>query len=135
MNVTVFLEEIKKNVFHYVKVMVYLIDFVLPANYFSNNLRSLSVDMAVLRELMRIKLPDLSEHLQNLQRQATAHDNAGSNSYEPPLTNVFTMQWFLTLFATCLPEQLVLRVWDCILLEGSEVLLRVALAIWAAIGL
>ena len=115
--------------------MVYLIDFVLPANYFSNNLRSLSVDMAVLRELMRIKLPDLSEHLQNLQRQATAHDNAGSNSYEPPLTNVFTMQWFLALFATCSPEQLVLRVWDCILLEGSEVLLRVALAIWAAIGL
>ena len=132
MNVTVFG---KCHCFHYVKVMVYLIDFVLPANYFSNNLRSLSVDMAVLRELMRIKLPDLSEHLQNLQRQATAHDNAGSNSYEPPLTNVFTMQWFLTLFATYLPEQLVLRVWDCILLEGSEVLLRVALAIWAAIGL
>ena len=115
--------------------MVYLIDFVLPANYFSNNLRSLSIDMAVLRELMTIKLPDLSDHLHYLQRQATAQDNLASNSFEPPLTNVFTMQWFLTMFATCLTEQLVLRVWDCILLEGSEVLLRVALAIWATIGL
>lgn len=51
-------------------------------------------------------------------------------SYEPPLTNVFTMQWFLTLFATCLPKHIVLRVWDSILLEGSEILLRTALAIW-----
>ena len=32
-------------------------------------------------------------------------------SYEPPLTNVFTMQWFLTLFSTCLPRETVLRVW------------------------
>ncbi len=51
-------------------------------------------------------------------------------NYEPPLTNVFTMQWFLTLFSTCLPKETVLRVWDLILLEGNEVLLRTALAIW-----
>ena len=54
----------------------------------------------------------------------------GGTSYEPPLTNVFTMQWFLTLFSTCLPRETVLRVWDLILLEGNEVLLRTALAIW-----
>lgn len=51
-------------------------------------------------------------------------------SYEPPLTNVFTMQWFLTLFSTCLPKETVLRVWDLILLDGNEVLQRTALAIW-----
>jgi len=51
-------------------------------------------------------------------------------SYEPPLTNVFTMQWFLTLFSNCLPQATVLRVWDLIFLEGNEVLLRTALAIW-----
>ena len=51
-------------------------------------------------------------------------------SFEPPLTNVFTMQWFLTLFSTCLPRDTVLRVWDLILLEGNEILLRTALAIW-----
>ena len=54
----------------------------------------------------------------------------GAN-YEPPLTNVFTMQWFLTLFATCLPKATALRVWDCVVLEGSEILLRTALSIWS----
>lgn len=40
------------------------------------------------------------------------------------------MQWFLTLFATCLPKSALLRVWDCIFLEGSEILFRTSLAIW-----
>ncbi|KXJ16227.1 TBC1 domain family member 30 [Exaiptasia diaphana] len=115
------------------KVMIYIIDHVLPTNYFSNNLRALSVDMAVLRDLMRLKLPKLSRHLDTLQAQAIAQ-HGGSSGYEPPLINVFTMQWFLTLFSTCLPQDTVLRVWDSILLDGSEVLLRVAVAIWAKLG-
>lgn len=115
------------------KVMVYVIDHVLPTNYFANNLRALSVDMAVLRDLMREKLERLSKHLDSLQAQALSQ-NGSSAMYEPPLINVFTMQWFLTLFATCLPEETVLRVWDSILLEGSEVLLRVAVAIWGKLG-
>ena len=44
------------------------------------------------------------------------------------------MQWFLTLFATCLPPDIVLRIWDSVLLDGNEILLRVALAIWAKLG-
>jgi len=52
------------------------------------------------------------------------------NTYEPPLTNAFTMQWFLTLFCNCLPHSTVLRVWDLIFLEGNQVLLKTALAIW-----
>lgn len=57
-----------------------------------------------------------------------------SGGYEPPLTNVFTMQWFLTLFATCLPNQTVLKIWDSVFFEGSEIILRVSLAIWAKLG-
>ncbi|XP_006819036.1 TBC1 domain family member 30-like [Saccoglossus kowalevskii] len=113
------------------KMMIYLIDHVLPESYFANNLRALSVDMAVFRQLLQIKLPQLSKHLDNLQK--AANDDANGH-YEPPLTNVFTMQWFLTLFATCLPKPIVLRVWDCVFLEGSEILLRTALAIWAKLG-
>ena len=115
--------------------MIFLVDYVLPQNYFSNNLRALSVDMAVLRDLMQMKLGPLAGLLQRLQKEAM--DGAGLNtaaSYEPPLINMFTMQWFLTLFATCLPRNTVLRIWDTVLLEGSEVLLRVALAIWAKLG-
>uniref|UniRef100_A0A8K9V3R7 TBC1 domain family, member 30 n=1 Tax=Oncorhynchus mykiss TaxID=8022 RepID=A0A8K9V3R7_ONCMY len=114
-----------------VKVMIYLIDKVLPESYFANNLRSLSVDMAVFRDLLRMKLPHLSQHLHLLQKTA---DREAGGSYEPPLTNVFTMQWFLTMFATCLPPNTVLKIWDSVFFEGSEVLLRVALAIWSHLG-
>ncbi|CAG04126.1 unnamed protein product, partial [Tetraodon nigroviridis] len=113
------------------KVMIYLIDKVLPESYFANNLRALSVDMAVFRDLLRVKLPRLSQHLHHLQK--SANKEAGG-SYEPPLTNVFTMQWFLTIFATCLPAPTVLKIWDSVFFEGSEMLFRVALAIWERLG-
>ncbi|KAM6986871.1 TBC1 domain family member 30 [Aplochiton taeniatus] len=113
------------------KVMIYLIDKVLPESYFANNLRALSVDMAVFRDLLRLKLPRLSQHLHHLQKAA---NREAGGSYEPPLTNVFTMQWFLTMFATCLPPPTVLKIWDSVFFEGSEVLLRVALAIWESLG-
>ncbi|KAK3578758.1 hypothetical protein CHS0354_035662 [Potamilus streckersoni] len=113
------------------KVMIYLVDHVLPQSYFSNNLRALSVDMAVFRDLLRITNIKLSRHLDYLQH---AQDQTTGGCYEPPLTNVFTMQWFLTLFATCLPKATVLRVWDSILLEGSEILLRTALVIWGKLA-
>uniref|UniRef100_A0A674DX29 TBC1 domain family member 30 n=1 Tax=Salmo trutta TaxID=8032 RepID=A0A674DX29_SALTR len=122
------LEVTEGNESHALKVMIYLIDKVLPESYFANNLRSLSVDMAVFRDLLRMKLPHLSQHLHLLQKTA---DREAGGSYEPPLTNVFTMQWFLTMFATCLPPNTVLKIWDSVFFEGSEVLLRVALAIWS----
>ncbi|XP_052283504.1 TBC1 domain family member 30-like isoform X2 [Dreissena polymorpha] len=112
------------------KVMIFLIDHVLPQGYFANNLRALSVDMAVFRDLLKI-FPKLSRHLDYLQH---ALDQPSGGCYEPPLTNVFTMQWFLTLFATCLPKTTVLRVWDSILLDGSEILLRTALVIWGKLS-
>ncbi|XP_051032131.1 TBC1 domain family member 30 isoform X1 [Phodopus roborovskii] len=113
------------------KIMIYLIDKVLPESYFVNNLRALSVDMAVFRDLLRMKLPELSQHLDALQRTSNKESGGG---YEPPLTNVFTMQWFLTLFATCLPNHTVLKIWDSVFFEGSEIILRVSLAIWAKLG-
>ncbi|KAJ8946981.1 hypothetical protein NQ318_019062 [Aromia moschata] len=112
------------------KLMIFLIEGVLPDSYFADSLRGLSVDMAVFRELLRSKLPKLSKHLDTLQNAA----KDGNQSYEPPLTNVFTMQWFLTLFCNCLPQPTVLRVWDLILLEGNEILLRTALAIWQVLA-
>ncbi|KAM4614620.1 TBC1 domain family member 30 [Polymixia lowei] len=125
------LEVTESNESDALKVMIYLIDKVLPESYFANNLRALSVDMAVFRDLLRLKLPRLSQHLHHLQK--AANKEAGG-SYEPPLTNVFTMQWFLTMFATCLPPPTVLKIWDSVFFEGSEVLLRVALAIWERLG-
>lgn len=47
--------------------MIYLIEGVLPEGYYANNLGGLSVDMAVLRELLRQRLPRLWRHLDTLQ--------------------------------------------------------------------
>ncbi|XP_058046381.1 TBC1 domain family member 30 isoform X1 [Ahaetulla prasina] len=122
------LEVVEGNEGDALKIMIYLIDKVLPDSYFVNNLKALSVDMAVFRDLLRMKLPELSQHLDTLQKAVNKESGGG---YEPPLTNVFTMQWFLTLFATCLPNHTVLKIWDSVFFEGSEIILRVALAIWA----
>jgi len=84
----------------------------------------LQADMAVFRELLGYKLPKLARHLQALLGSTT------EPSFEPPLINVFTMQWFLTLFCNCLPMNFVLRIWDLIFVEGSDILLRTALVIW-----
>lgn len=59
--------------------MIYLIDKVLPESYFANNLRALSVDMAVFRDLLRLKLPDISQHLHHLQK--VANREGGGLSY------------------------------------------------------
>ena len=56
------------------QVMIFLIDHVLPESYFANNLRALSVDMAVFRELLSVHLPTLSHHLDKLQAAARDHN-------------------------------------------------------------
>lgn len=99
-------------------------------------------DMEVFRELLVHKVPKLAKHLQKLQ------NSTNEPSFEPPIINVsawypfrcipinhdslqvFTIQWFLTLFSNCLPYFTVLRIWDLIMIEGSDVLLRAALSIW-----
>ncbi|XP_044007430.1 probable WRKY transcription factor protein 1 isoform X1 [Aphidius gifuensis] len=114
------------------KIMIYLIDKVLPEGYYADNLRGLSIDMAVFCDLMRMKLPKLSHHLEALLNDNK--DKTTGSNYEPPLTNVFTMQWFLTLFCHCLPQKTVFGIWDLIYLEGSDILLKTALAIWEEIS-
>ncbi|CAG9115351.1 unnamed protein product [Plutella xylostella] len=106
------------------KVMIYLVEAVLPEGYFADDLRGLSADMAAFRDLLRLRLPRLASHMDHLQRIS---DGGG---VEPPLPDVFTMQWFLTLYATWLPRESLLRIWDLVLLDGNEVLLLTALAIW-----
>lgn len=127
--------------------MIYLIDHILPEGYFTNSMHSLAIDMAVFRELLKRRLPRLCQHLNDLQFNSVSDTTtslsifsikkkknnpscSNPSTYEPPLTNVFTMQWFLTLFATCLPKNVLLRVWDCLFLEGAEILFRTSIAIW-----
>lgn len=64
------LQVMDKNETDSLKVMIYLIEGVLPESYFANNLRGLSVDMVVFRDLLRMRLPHLSKHLELLQNDA-----------------------------------------------------------------
>lgn len=66
-------------VFAFLQIMIYLIDKVLPDSYFVNNLRALSVDMAVFRDLLRMNLPELSQHLDTLQRAANRESGGRFN--------------------------------------------------------
>lgn len=49
------------------KVMIYLIEGVLPKGYFNGSMGGLQADMAVFREILSTRLPKLSKHLQRLQ--------------------------------------------------------------------
>ncbi|VDN19693.1 unnamed protein product [Gongylonema pulchrum] len=120
------------------KVIIFLIEHVLPRGYFDRSLYALSVDMAVLKDLLYQRLPKTAKHLDDLQHQSRessgyellSSEHITASEFEPPLTNVFSMQWFLTIFATSLPKSCLYRIWDALMLEGSEVLLRCALVIW-----
>ncbi|XP_078276471.1 TBC1 domain family member 30-like [Rhinoraja longicauda] len=113
------------------KVLVHLLDNVLPDNYFANSISALTVDVTVFHELLKIQLPDLWQHLEHLYRAAK---QAGDGRCVLPLHSVVTMHWFLTLFTSCLPKDSVLWIFDAIFFEGSEVMLRVALAVWAQLA-
>lgn len=58
--------------------MIYLIDHVLPDGYYAHNLRALSVDMAVFRDLLRVTFPKLSKHLDHLQSAAQDNTTGGA---------------------------------------------------------
>ncbi|CAK1553693.1 unnamed protein product [Leptosia nina] len=124
MMAAIILEVMEKSEADSLKVMIYLVEAVLPEGYFADDLRGLSADMAAFRDLLRLRLPKLAHHMDYLQKIS---DGGG---VEPPLPDVFTMQWFLTLYATWLPRDALLRIWDLILLDGNEILLLTALAIW-----
>ncbi|OWA52841.1 TBC1 domain family member 30 [Hypsibius exemplaris] len=124
----VILDVVDKDEEEALKIMIYLIEHVLPPNYFANDLEALSVDLCVFQELTQSFMPELSQHLDALRRYSM-EERGANGGYEPPLTNLFTIQWFLTLYATCLPQESTLRVWDCVFLYGSAILMKTSLAL------
>ena len=61
--------------------MIYMIEGILPECYFNNNMRGLSVDMAVFRDLLKLRLPRLSKHLDNLQYAENKEGSKGKILY------------------------------------------------------
>ncbi|CAF1224099.1 unnamed protein product [Rotaria sp. Silwood1] len=131
---SVILDVINMNEEYALMILIYLIDCILP-DFFSNNLHALAIDMIVFDQWLKIFNPQLHLHLQNLQTSSSSSNDDSEITYEPPLLNVFTIQWFLTLFATCLPRQTTLRIWDILMIEGSEVLFRTGLLLWSKLAI
>lgn len=69
--------------------------------------------MNSLQELLVKKLPSLAKHLEELQCDIS----------------IIATDWYLCLYCTSLPSEVVARVWDALFNEGPKVLFRVAVAI------
>lgn len=90
--------------------LVAIIQCIMPKDYYLKPWLA-QVDCFVLADLLEKKLPKLHKHLVQNEIQLT----------------LFT--WFFTIFVDGFRPEMMLRIWDCFLLEGDKVLFRFALAI------
>ncbi|XP_032163125.1 TBC1 domain family member 2A isoform X3 [Mustela erminea] len=94
--------------------LVAIVETIMPPDYYSKTLTSSQVDQRVLQDLLLEKLPRLMAHL-------------GQHRVD---LSFLTFNWFLVVFADSLISNILLRVWDAFLYEGTKVIFRYALAIF-----
>ena len=94
-------------------LMTTVVTVVLPPDYFTDSMIGLHTDLTVLNSLLSTHLPRLHSHLQAMRVDIRP----------------IAFPWFLSLFIKTLPIESVLRVWDCLLCEGSKLLFRTALGL------
>lgn len=93
-------------------VLVKLMQDYRMREMFKPSMAELGLCMYQLECLIQEHLPDLHAHFT-------------SQSFH---TSMYASSWFLTLFSTTLPQPLACRVMDCFLVDGVEVIFRIALA-------
>ncbi|XP_067118397.1 TBC1 domain family member 2B-like isoform X2 [Centruroides vittatus] len=84
--------------------LVAILEYIMPADYYSKTLIASQVDQRVLKDLVSEKLPRLYNHL---------------DQYNIDLS-LFTFNWFLTIFVDNVPVEIYLRIWDVFLYESSK---------------
>ncbi|KAI3605658.1 gtpase activating rab protein [Moniliophthora roreri] len=94
-------------------VLTAIVERLLPEDFFSPSLLPSRACPMVLLDYVRDHLPKLYAHLIELGVDLPA----------------ICFSWFLSLFTDCLPVETLFRVWDVFLVDGLDVLFRVALAI------
>nr|XP_001113411.1 TBC1 domain family member 2A isoform X1 [Macaca mulatta]XP_005581267.2 TBC1 domain family member 2A isoform X1 [Macaca fascicularis] len=94
--------------------LVAIVETIMPTDYYSNTLTASQVDQRVLQDLLSEKLPRLMAHL-------------GQHHVD---LSLITFNWFLVVFADSLISNILLRVWDAFLYEGTKVVFRYALAVF-----
>ncbi|KAG1821031.1 rab-GTPase-TBC domain-containing protein [Suillus subaureus] len=94
-------------------VLSAIIERILPDDFFSPSLLPSRACPLVLLEYVQETMPRLYAHLTSLGVDLPA----------------ICFSWFLSLFTDCLPIETLFRVWDVFLVDGVDVLFRVALGI------
>ncbi|KAG2107199.1 rab-GTPase-TBC domain-containing protein [Suillus discolor] len=94
-------------------VLSAIIERILPDDFFSPSLLPSRACPLVLLEYVQETMPRLYTHLTALGVDLPA----------------ICFSWFLSLFTDCLPIETLFRVWDVFLVDGLDVLFRVALGI------
>ncbi|KAI0656439.1 TBC-domain-containing protein [Cubamyces menziesii] len=94
-------------------VLAAIIERLLPEDFFSPSLLSSRACPLVLLDYVQDLMPKLSAHLTELGVDLGA----------------ICFSWFLSLFTDCLPVETLFRVWDIFMVDGVDVLFRIAFAI------
>ncbi|KAK7043890.1 hypothetical protein VNI00_008056 [Paramarasmius palmivorus] len=94
-------------------VLAAIVERILPEDFFSPSLLPSRACPMVLLDYVREHLPKLYAHLIELGVDLPA----------------ICFSWFLSLFTDCLPVETLFRIWDVFLVDGLDVLFRVALGI------
>ncbi|TFY56825.1 hypothetical protein EVJ58_g7403 [Rhodofomes roseus] len=94
-------------------VLSAIIERLLPEDFFSPTLLSSRACPLVLLEYVQDSMPKLYHHLTELGVDLPA----------------ICFSWFLSLFTDCLPVETLFRVWDIFLVDGMDVLFRIAFTI------
>ncbi|XP_062984561.1 TBC1 domain family member 2A [Elgaria multicarinata webbii] len=94
--------------------LVHITDNLMPPDYYSNTLIGSQVDQRVFKDFLSEKLPRLTAHLEQHRIDLA----------------LVTFNWFLVVFVDSLVSDILFRVWDAFLYEGTKVIFRYALAIF-----
>jgi GTPase-activating protein len=89
-----------------------IVERILPEEFFSPSLLPSRACPLALLDYVQEYLPKLHNHLIDLGIDLGA----------------ICFSWFLSLFTDCLPVETLFRVWDVFLVDGFDVLFRIALA-------
>ncbi|KAL4641561.1 TBC1 domain family member 2A [Arapaima gigas] len=94
--------------------LVAVVEIIMPHDYYTKTLIASQADQRVLKDFMVEKMPRLMAHLEE---------------YSVDVSHI-TFNWFLVAFVESLTSDILLRVWDAFLYEGTKVLFRYAMAIF-----
>lgn len=94
-------------------VFVCLMDHVGLAGFYGDKFPLFKRYLRACDMLVKETVPDLRDHFKKEHVKAP----------------VYLHQWFLTLFINCFPLSMVTIIWDVIICEGLEVVLRIAVSI------